>query len=44
MAPALNFCGALPVVQKLLCLDPSKRITAREALEHEYFRDLVRPT
>lgn len=27
-------------VQKMLRLDPSKRITARAALEHDYFRDL----
>jgi cyclin-dependent kinase 2 len=27
-------------LQKMLRLDPSKRINARSALEHEYFRDL----
>lgn len=27
-------------LQKMLCLDPSKRITARSALEHEYFKDI----
>lgn len=26
--------------QKMLCLDPSRRITARTALGHEYFKDL----
>lgn len=25
--------------QRMLCLDPSKRLTAREALRHEYFKD-----
>ncbi|KAL0327527.1 UNVERIFIED_CONTAM: Cell division control protein 2A [Sesamum angustifolium] len=28
------------LLQKMLCLDPSKRITARSALEHEYFKDI----
>jgi cyclin-dependent kinase 2 len=27
-------------LQKMLRLDPSKRINARAALAHEYFRDL----
>lgn len=27
-------------MQKMLRLDPSKRINARAALEHEYFKDL----
>jgi hypothetical protein len=26
----------------LLCADPEKRITAKEALEHEYFKEIVR--
>jgi len=26
--------------QSMLCLDPSKRITARIAVEHEYFKDI----
>lgn len=30
----------LPLIQKMLCLDPSRRITARSALEHEYFKDI----
>lgn len=28
------------VSQKMLCLDPSRRIPARNALGHEYFKDL----
>ncbi|KAL0407741.1 UNVERIFIED_CONTAM: Cell division control protein 2A [Sesamum radiatum] len=31
------------LLQKMLCLDPSKRITARSALEHEYFKDIGFP-
>ena len=26
------------LLDRLLCLDPAKRITARQALDHEYFR------
>ncbi|THU71738.1 hypothetical protein C4D60_Mb04t04650 [Musa balbisiana] len=28
------------IAQKMLCLEPGRRITARKALEHEYFKDL----
>ncbi|CAL9160388.1 unnamed protein product [Musa hybrid cultivar] len=28
------------ITQKMLCLEPGRRITARKALEHEYFKDL----
>lgn len=28
------------LLRKMLCLDPSRRITARSALEHEYFKDI----
>jgi serine/threonine protein kinase len=30
--------------QGMLAYDPAKRISAREALEHPYFRDRARPT
>ncbi|KAI3977356.1 hypothetical protein MKX01_000269 [Papaver californicum] len=36
----LDSCG-IDLLSKMLCLDPSKRITARNALEHEYFKDIV---
>ncbi|RZC71693.1 hypothetical protein C5167_050824 [Papaver somniferum] len=36
----LDSCG-IDLLNKMLCLDPSKRITARTALEHEYFKDIV---
>ncbi|PRQ45329.1 putative cyclin-dependent kinase CMGC-CDK-Pl family [Rosa chinensis] len=32
--------GGVDLLCKMLCLDPSKRITARSALEHEYFKDI----
>ncbi|MCD7469508.1 Cell division control protein 2 [Datura stramonium] len=34
--------AGLDLLGKMLCLDPSKRITARSALEHEYFKDMGR--
>jgi len=30
---------ALAVLERMLCFDPAKRITAVEALAHPYFRD-----
>lgn len=39
MVPNLDAAG-LDLLCKMLCLDPSKRITARSALEHEYFKDI----
>ncbi|CAN1853420.1 Cell division control protein 2 homolog A, partial [Linum perenne] len=35
----LDLAG-IDLLRKMLCLDPSKRITARTALEHEYFKDV----
>jgi serine/threonine protein kinase len=29
------------MLQKMLCLDPERRITAAAALRHEYFRDIA---
>lgn len=37
VVPTLDSMG-LDLLKKMLCLDPSKRITARGALEHDYFR------
>ncbi|KAF1001448.1 hypothetical protein AG4045_016518 [Apium graveolens] len=37
--PNLDLAG-LNLLKKMLCLDPSRRITARSALEHEYFKDI----
>ncbi len=41
--PALCPDG-LSLLQRMLAYDPAKRISAREALEHPYFRDRARPT
>nr|XP_016502962.1 PREDICTED: cell division control protein 2 homolog isoform X4 [Nicotiana tabacum]XP_016502963.1 PREDICTED: cell division control protein 2 homolog isoform X4 [Nicotiana tabacum] len=38
VVPSLDAAG-LDLFGKMLCLDPSKRITAKSALEHEYFKD-----
>ncbi|KAK6936490.1 Protein kinase domain, partial [Dillenia turbinata] len=37
-----DFKSAFPKwpLKKMLCLDPSRRITARSALEHDYFKDI----
>ncbi|KAG7944954.1 hypothetical protein I3843_15G129200 [Carya illinoinensis] len=39
VVPSLDSTG-VDLLSKMLCLDPSRRITARSALEHEYFKDL----
>ncbi|XP_019462477.1 PREDICTED: cell division control protein 2 homolog 2 isoform X2 [Lupinus angustifolius] len=39
LVPNLEPAG-LDLLKSMLCLDPSKRITARSALEHEYFKDI----
>ncbi|GJN18857.1 hypothetical protein PR202_gb06064 [Eleusine coracana subsp. coracana] len=39
LVPTLEPAG-IDLLSKMLCLDPSKRINARAALEHEYFKDL----
>ncbi|XP_073303348.1 cell division control protein 2 homolog A-like [Primulina huaijiensis] len=39
VVPNLDAAG-LNLLGKMLCLDPSKRTTARSALEHEYFKDI----
>ncbi|KAK6140754.1 hypothetical protein DH2020_025500 [Rehmannia glutinosa] len=39
LVPTLDSAG-LDLLGKMLVLDPSKRITARSALEHEYFKDI----
>ncbi|XP_077213504.1 cell division control protein 2 homolog [Tasmannia lanceolata] len=39
VVPDLDPAG-IDLLSKMLCLEPSRRITARNALEHEYFRDL----
>ncbi|KAL7215047.1 hypothetical protein ACSBR1_027262 [Camellia fascicularis] len=32
--------ASIDLLSKMMCLDPSRRITARSALEHEYFKDI----
>ncbi|KAL7164496.1 hypothetical protein ACSBR2_040412 [Camellia fascicularis] len=39
VVPNLDSAG-IDLLSKTLCLDPSRRITARSALEHEYFKDI----
>ncbi|KAM3702994.1 hypothetical protein ACJW31_04G064100 [Castanea mollissima] len=39
VVPSLDSAG-IDLLSKMLCYDPSRRITARSALEHEYFKDI----
>ncbi|XP_044499572.1 cell division control protein 2 homolog isoform X1 [Mangifera indica] len=39
VVPNLEPAG-VDLLSKMLCMDPSRRITARSALEHEYFKDI----
>ncbi|XP_068668477.1 cell division control protein 2 homolog [Aristolochia californica] len=39
LVPDLEPAG-IDLLSKMLCMEPSRRITARSALEHEYFKDL----
>ncbi|PPE00280.1 hypothetical protein GOBAR_DD02694 [Gossypium barbadense] len=39
VVPNLESAG-IDLLSKMLCMDPSKRITARSALEHEYLKDI----
>ncbi|KAJ0093783.1 hypothetical protein Patl1_27019 [Pistacia atlantica] len=39
VVPNLGPAG-VDLLSKMLCMDPSRRITARSALEHEYFKDI----
>ncbi|KAB1200239.1 hypothetical protein CJ030_MR0G007784 [Morella rubra] len=38
--PSLDSDG-IDLLSKMLCLNPSRRITARSALEHNYFKDMA---
>ncbi|CAM8966610.1 unnamed protein product [Rhodiola kirilowii] len=40
VVPNLDPAG-LDLLSKMLCYDPSRRVTARSALEHEYFKDIA---
>ena len=35
--------AGMDLLQKLLTYDPTQRISAIQALKHEYFKDLVQP-
>ncbi|KAG0453286.1 hypothetical protein HPP92_025950 [Vanilla planifolia] len=39
VVPNLELAG-IDLLSKMLCLEPRRRITARAALEHQYFKDL----
>ncbi|KAK9989577.1 hypothetical protein SO802_029816 [Lithocarpus litseifolius] len=39
VVPSLDSAG-VDLLSKMLCFDPSRRVTARSALEHEYFKDI----
>lgn len=44
MPPSNNFLKLfLDLLKKIFVYDPAKRITAREALEHPWFRELAVP-
>ncbi|KAK9280084.1 hypothetical protein L1049_013769 [Liquidambar formosana] len=38
--PGLEVDG-IDLLSKMLCLDPRKRITAKDAVEHKYFNDII---
>ena len=37
----IHFLVAFDLLEKMLAIDPVKRITCKEALNHPYFRDVV---
>ncbi|KAM7265157.1 hypothetical protein ACFE04_002840 [Oxalis oulophora] len=39
VVPTLSASG-IDLLSKMLCMDPSRRITAKSALEHDYFKDV----
>ena len=38
LVPGLDACG-IDLLKKLLCMDPRKRISAKEAMAHSFFKD-----
>ena len=40
----LSFCSAIDLLERMLDLDPDTRITAEQALAHEYLRQYADPT